>query len=199
MRWVALAGAITCAAAQFPDYPVREPENYAHAAKRSGIIVAVERLGAKEQRIYLGVDLTKRGYLPLFVVLWNHSEASWLVRKDAIGYGVSNGVPEVKSRAGEGAVITDLALHTAAAAALAPVGGMNPIPILSSMGLDRISRAADVRQNLLRRELQSKTLSPSARTSGFIYVPVQNQPVRVQITLTRAGSSEVEIFELDVK
>ena len=194
-----LVGAIACTAAQFPDYPVRELEEYARRVNRSGITVAVEPLSAKEQRIYLGVDLGKKGYLPVFVAARNGTDASWLLRKDSITYGaVASSVPEIKSRGGESAVVADLALNTAAMVALAPVGGA-PLPVLSSIGLQSISRAADVRQNLLRRELQSKTLSPGGTTSGFIYVPVRKQAVRLQITLTRAGTSEVEKFEFDVK
>ena len=44
-------------------------------------------------------------------------------------------------------------------------------------------RAEGVQQNILRREIQSTTLSPGRATHGFLYIPVPKKRVRDNIRL----------------
>jgi hypothetical protein len=63
-----------------------------------------------------------------------------------------------------------------------------------------ISDATHVQQNILKKEVQSKTLSPGESTSGFLYIPVPKnapqQKTRLRVTITMAGTDEPLVLDL---
>jgi hypothetical protein len=64
-----------------------------------------------------------------------------------------------------------------------------------------MSIAADVQQNLLKKALQSKTLSPGgASTHGFLYIPIPKgaarQEIHHRIPVTRVGVDASVVFDL---
>ena len=63
-----------------------------------------------------------------------------------------------------------------------------------------ISNASWVQENILKKELQSKTLSVGTSTHGFLYVPVPTNTPRQKITLrvpvTRTSTDETFVLEL---
>jgi hypothetical protein len=63
-----------------------------------------------------------------------------------------------------------------------------------------ISDASWVQENILKKELQSKTLSAGTSAHGFVYVPVpKNTPrekIILRIPVTRTGTDESIVLEL---
>jgi len=55
-------------------------------------------------------------------------------------------------------------------------------------------------ENLLKRHIKSKTLSPGASVSGFLYVPVPGkgprEKIHLQVPITKAGTSETFMLNL---
>jgi hypothetical protein len=177
------------AAPRFADYPPRKASECAFKAAKSGLIVGVqpvEDLG--DQKSYFSSDLKQKGFIPVYVVIENQSsEDSFLFDKTGvkIGVGVAPGSgPDVSSKSVE-------TLQVVSALAISPVG----IIVGAKLAKDE----ALVQTNLLKKEVQSKTLSPGASTSGFLYLPVPKtgtrQPIRLKIFVTRSGDDEP--FSLD--
>ena len=117
----------------------------------------------------------------MFLVIRNHTaEDSFLFEKTNISYGgmSEQESPQVRSKVGE---------------RMALLG-----PGLIAMGL--ITNATALQQNLLKKEIQSKTLSPGTTVSGFLYVPVSREiprrKIRLQVPLIKSGSSETFVLNL---
>lgn len=169
------------AAHKFPDYPVRPAGDYAVTAERAGLIIGVQPVeDLKDQKTYFNTELTPKGFIPVFVVIQNGSSGdSFLFDRTNVGYaGISNASsPNVGSKA-----VDTMALF----------GGL--------LWLKLVANASQVQQNLLKIELQSKTLSPGTSVHGFLYIPVpKNAPrpkIRLQVPVTRAGTSETYVLNL---
>lgn len=160
------------AAADYPDYPAGRCSAYPHSVRRNGLTICVHPVeSAAEQRKYFGTRLDRKGFLPLLVVMENDTPGeSFLFRSDSLALRA----PEAPANASQ-AIVVSGALVSGAASATGTVLGLGsmgtPIP-LTPLGLDGISNATGIRRNLLRKQLQSQTLSPGERVSGFLYLPV---------------------------
>jgi hypothetical protein len=170
------------AAEKFPAYPGRPAGDYAVTAERAGLTIGVQPVeDLKEQKTYFKATLTPKGFIPVFIVIENGSTGdSFLFEKSNVGYaGVSSdSTPKMRSKVGEG---------------LAMLG-----PGLIAVKL--IANATVVQQNMLKKEVQSKTLSPSTSVRGFLYIPVPKKgprdKIHLQVPITRAGTSETFVLNL---
>jgi hypothetical protein len=184
-----LAGSLY-AADQWPDYPVRAIGDYPNSMTTGGLTIAVEPLeDQKAQKTHFNTEFGKKGFLPVLVVIQNASNSdSFLIAKDKITYGFADGAlstPEAKSKAGS--------IVGGASLAALSLGG-------AVFAMKLISNATKVQQNILKKELQSNTLSPGASTHGFLYVPVPKEGSRARLLLrflvARVGSDETLSVEL---
>jgi len=170
------------AARKFPEYPVRAAGEYTIAVEKSGLVIGVQPIeGLAEQKTYFGAELTPKGFIPVFVVIQNGSSGdSFLFEKSNVGYaGVSSdSAPKMQSKVGE---------------SLGMLG-----PGLIAMKL--ITNATEVQENLLKKEVQSKTLSPGTSVHGFLYIPVpkkgERDKIHLQVPVTKAGTSETYVLNL---
>jgi len=164
----------------FPDYPVRPAGEYANKVAKPGLIVAIEPVeDPEQQKTYFNSHLSSsKGILPVFIVIQNTSATdSFLFDRSAIGLGDTGEV------AGKGARKT---------ASLLSSGGL--------VDLSLVNDVSDVRENLMKKEVRSKTLSPGASVNGFVYVPVptdgSRKKIHLQVPLTNTQSSEIEVVNL---
>lgn len=163
----------------FPDYPVRPAGEYANKVSKGGLIVAVETVeDLDQQKIYFNSNLGSKGILPLLIVVQNVSATDeYLFDKSAVGLG------DPASPTGKGARKIGSLLGS---------GGL--------LDLTLIRDATDLRENLMKKEVRSKTLSPGSSLHGFVYVPVPTDGPRkkmhLQVPLTDAQSSETEVVNL---
>jgi hypothetical protein len=177
-----------CAASEFPDYPVYKAREYDISTETAGVTIGIQPLeDISEQQNYFHTGLAPKGFIPVFVVIHNGShEDSFLFDKTKIRCGaddLSVATPKEGSKAGK-----------ALAASAVPFVG-----IFASMQI--ISNVSQIQQNLLKKEVQSTTLSPGYSVHGFLYVPVPKQAVRqkihLRVPITRAGTDDT--FNLDLE
>ncbi len=163
----------------FRGYPAKPAGEYANKVAKSGLVVAVEAVeDPEQQKAYFDSHLSSKGILPVFLVIQNTSATdAYLFDKSAVGLGDAVDVT------GKGARKTASRLGS---------GGLVDLPL--------ITEASDVRENMMKKEVRSKTLSPGSSVYGFVYVPVptdaSRKKIHLQVPLTNAQSSEIEIVNL---
>ena len=174
---------------KFADYPSRKASECANTAGKLGLVVGIQPVeDLNDQKSYFSADLKQKGFVPVYIVIENQSSAdSFLFDKGAlkVGVGATTGSgPNTDSKGVE-------TLQVASALAISPVG----IIIGAKLAKDE----ALVQTNLLKKEVQSKTVSPGSSTSGFLYLPVPKvgprQPIHLIISIIRSGDDEP--FRLD--
>lgn len=171
------------AAQKFPDYPVRSAGDYAIKIERAGLVIGVEPVeDLKDQKSYFSAETTPKGFIPVFIVIQNGSSGeSFLFERSNVGYaGVSsNSTPNAKSKVGEGM-------------AMAGLTGI--------VAMKLITNATQIQQNILKKEVQSKTLSPGTSVHGFLYIPVPKkgprEKIHLQVPISTAGTSETFVLNL---
>jgi hypothetical protein len=178
------------AAEKFKGYPERAASDCAASAEKAGFAIGAQPVeDLKEQQEYFHTKLAPKGFVPVFVVMRNESaDDSFLFDKTRVTYGSVDSTvatPLVRSKTGEGVAIASLAAGSMVGAIVA---------------MKLISNASQVQQNILKNEVQSKTLSPTATTHGFLYVPVPKgvarQKIRLRVPVTRAGTDETFVLDL---
>jgi len=194
-RWIAKLVTLCLVSAahgadKFPDYPVRSASDYPVKAEKAGLVVGVQPVeDLKEQETYFHTKLTPKGFLPVFIVIQNGTNAeSFLFDKTKITLSSadSRGAgPQVHSKAGEVTAVASLA-------AISIVGMVVAVKLITG--------ATNVQQNILKKEVQSKTLSPGQSAHGFLYVSMpKGTPrgmIRLTVPITRAGSDETSVLDL---
>jgi hypothetical protein len=191
-RLILSSVALSCVAASFPDYPVRPASEYANVLTKSGLVVAaIPMEDRQDQHKYFGMDLRSRGYVPVFLVIENQTPSnSVFVRKEGLMYS-----PAARS----GSTLPNPANPRKADKALSVAAAVPTI--FSVMATVMVSKSKEVRQNILKRELQTATLSPGASAHGFVFVPAHWQHSlrdKIQLTIPFAlpESSETVIMDL---
>ena len=185
----------TFAEHKFPDYPTHRASDCAVKAERAGLLIGIQPMEDRnEQKYYFNTELTPKGFVPVYMVLENSSSGdSFLFDKTTVKYGLAGpGGPRPKTLSvGNIAAVDSIAL---AANLMLPLAG-------AIFAFAVFSKANDVQRNILRNEVQSKTLSPGISMNGFLYVPVPKkgprQKVRLQVPITRAGKDETTVLEFD--
>ena len=165
----------------FPDYPVRPASEYPNKAVAGSITVAAEAVeDPAQQKTYFNTHFNSRGYLPVLLVIQNGSPTdTYLFDRSAVG------LADPGELTGKGAHKTESLLSS---------GGTID---LSLTGKDDVT---NVRENLMKKEVRSKTLSPGSSVSGFIYVPVPRDAPRskihLQVPVTNTQSGEITVLNL---
>jgi hypothetical protein len=153
------------------------------STEKAGFAVGVQPVeDLKEQETYFHAQLARRGFIPVFIVMRNGSNGeSFLFNKTEIAYGPadSNLLPTPN-------------LSTGSAKFLLLGGGV--------LGMMAVRDASQVQENILKQELQSKTLSPGGSAHGFLYIPVPKnaprQKIRLRVPITRADTGETFVLDL---
>jgi hypothetical protein len=176
-----------CVASTIPDYPVSHPGDYAVSTRAAGLSIGVQPVeDPKDQETYFRAELKAKGFVPVFVVIQNEaSEGSFLFDKTKVTYGPADSTLSTPKTGSRGA--------DAFAAAAIPFVGIFAVPKI-------ISNAAEVQHNLLKKEVQSTTLSPGKSLHGFLYIPVPKdaprEKIHLRVPITRAGADETLVLDL---
>jgi len=186
-----LSTTLSCLAASFPDYPLKPVTEYPNIVTTSGLAVAATPLEDRRgQYKYFGMDLKARGYVPVFLVIANQSSTgSVLLGKEGLMYG-----PAGHSQHS----LADPAKSSKSDHAL---GAVEFIPYYGILARQMKSKSIALKQNILKKELQSSTLSPGASVQGFVFVPAHwthssRDKVQLSIPLIRSGSDETVTVDL---
>jgi hypothetical protein len=180
------------AADKYADYPVRPAASYAITAANSGLSIGLEPVeDLKNQKTYFDTELTPKGFIPVFLVMENKSkDDSFIFDRSAVTYGP----------AGSGAATPNLHSKIRDNTAL---GGLAALSYPTAfIALAKVSHASQIQANILKKELQSTTLSPAASAHGFLYIPVPKsgprEKIHLQISVTRMGPQGPEPLALDL-
>lgn len=175
---------------KFPEYPVHPAGEYAVKTEKAGLIIGIQPVeDPKDQNTYFNTELTSKGVIPVFVVLQNGSSGdSFIFDKSSITYGQaqsSDSSPDVRSKTGQRMLVASNVLAS---------------PVLAIFAMNAEGKALAVKQNIVKKEVQSTTLRPGASTHGFLYVPVTTgaprQKIHLQVPIIRAGTSETFVLDL---
>jgi hypothetical protein len=173
------------AGTKFESYPDRKASECAAKAEKDGLVVGAQPMDdTRDQKTYFGTNMTEKGYLPVYLVVENQSSAdSYLFDKSnvALAGASADAVKEARSKRGE-------------TLAMIGVGGI--------FAMHAITKGTEVQENLLKREIQSKTLSPRLSVNGFLYVPIPREGARggisLQIPLVNARTNEVRVINITI-
>lgn len=177
-------------AATLPDYPARKAADCAVTTEKDGLTIGVQPVeDQKDQKTYFGTEFGRKGFIPAFVVLENKTGGdSFLFDKAKITYGPTDSTasaPDVSSKAGQKLNVASIALGS-------------PLGMIIAMKLK--SNALQIQENILKKEIQSKTLSPGASAHGFLYLQVektaQRQKIHLHVPVDRAGSDERAVLDI---
>jgi hypothetical protein len=182
----------TYAATKFPDYPTRKASDCAVTGRSGELVVGVQPIeDLKDQKTYFNIESTPKGFIPVYIVLENGSSVdSFIFDKTAIKLGQggsSYSSPKSTMNAGKTAVVDSGTVFM-------PLAG-------SIFAIISFNNADAVRQNIMAKEVQSKTLSPAVSVQGFLYAPVPKKgprgKIRLQIPVTRTGTGEVLVLDVE--
>lgn len=176
---------------KFPDYPARKASECTVTGQSGELVIGVQPIeDLKDQKTYFNIESTPKGFIPVYIVLENRSSGdSFLFDRTAIklGQGGSSGTnPKTSINAGKTAALDSGAFFV-------PLAGQ-------IFAIIAFNNADAVRQNIMAKEVQSKTLSPGVSVQGFLYVPVPKKrprgKIRLQIPVTRTRTGETLILDV---
>jgi hypothetical protein len=175
-----------CIAKKFADYPTRQVSECSVSGEKAGLKIGLLPLDdPKEEETYFHTNMTAKGLVPVYVVMQNsRTEGSFLFEKAKITFGsVNSGVsgPQV---------------HSTSGTVMSIVGAGGVLGIIGSV---KVVHASEVEENLIKNELQSKTISPGTLLHGFLYVKVTNGSPRerIHISIPFTDTSTNETITLD--
>jgi hypothetical protein len=176
------------AASTLPDYPSRNARECPVTVENIGVLIGLEPVeNYRAQSTYFQTDLARKGYVPIFLVIENGTRAdSFIFDKTKVTYGPADSAVSA-ARTGTGA---------GKAIALSAIPFFGPFA-----GAKVISNASQIQVNLLKKEIQSTTLSPGASTRGFLYIPIPGktfprEKITLRVPISRAGTNET--FDLNL-
>jgi hypothetical protein len=178
---ILLAASLASAVSAFPDYPRKQAKECRVLAEKSGIVIGLEPVeSVQTQRTYFGVDLAKKGFVPVFVVIENGTRSDSLIfDKSRVTYGdAASALAAPRTGTGAGKALA-----------------LSAIPLIGGFaGTQAIADAAQIQHNLMKKEVQSTTISPGKSVHGFLYIPGTSKSSREKITLripiSKAGTDE---------
>jgi hypothetical protein len=184
-------------AVKFPEYPTKPAKEYPGAITIAGLAVGVEPLAdPAAQKQYFGVNFSKNGFLPVFVVVENGSLVdSFILSRELIGLYAGD---EEESKSGQAVSGRSKTGENLALASFI-TGSIGGLLIASHL----MVKATEVKQNLIKKELRSATLSPGQMNRGFVYVPLPSDPgklthLRMRVRAMKVGSDQPTDFEFPI-
>jgi hypothetical protein len=168
------------ASRQLPDYPARPAGDYSIKAAEAGAIVGIEPFDESSlQKTYFNAHLTEKGILPVFVVVQNTSATDSIIfDKSAVGLADPADLSGKQNRS---------------IASKLGSGGL--------LDLGQMRDITDERENMMRKQIRSKTLAPQTSVAGFVYIPVpRGQPrpkIHLQVPITGLQTGETTVLNLE--
>lgn len=175
---------------KFADYPVHPADYYTVKDSKADLVIGAQPVeDLKDQKTYFDTELTPKGFIPVFIVIENRSkDASFLFDKSAVTCGpdeagLSN--LEVRSKAERPGVV-----------------GLSLVTPATFIIFAKINNASHVQQNIVKKELQSKTFSPMASGHGFLYIPAPKKgprpKIHLRVPVTKLNAEKPETLVLDL-
>lgn len=156
---------LALAASVFKDYPPKQAKECAVWTENGSVTAGLDPIETlKLQKEYFGTDLSRKGFLPVFVVIENsNSSRSMIFDKTKVRLDDSTSSLATAE--------TGMGLGKAFA--------WSTVPFLGTFAAGHVvSEASQIQTNLIKKELQSTTLSPGFTVRGFLYLPIPAKGAR---------------------
>ncbi len=157
---------ISCSAQKHPDYPTFDFNEYQYSIEKYGFkIVADPIFESQKNKKYFGTNLYKKNLLPIYISVENtRSKGIFLVTNNKINLNIfQNKINATKNHFDAGG---------STGAAICEVSAVLVSTPLMFVGLNQMSNAAEIERNFISKKLQTETLSPGEKISGFVYFQV---------------------------
>jgi hypothetical protein len=166
-------------AAKFPEFPVKAAKEYPGAITIEGLTIGVRPIAdPDEQHQYFGLNFSTADSF-----IFNRELIGiYAGEEEQAGPGHSElGNPSKTARRLEVASAVTLSIGAAVVASV------------------MMMKAADIKQNLIKKELRSSTLPPGQRSGGFVFVPLPPDPekrahLRMRVQAMKIGSEQPSDF-----
>jgi hypothetical protein len=184
-------------AGKFPEYPAKGAKEYPGAQTTAGVTIGIEPLpDTAAQKQYFKMDFAKKNLLPVFLVVENASSGDrFIVKQNDIGIYAGE-----EQLSGSGQVASGRSKTGETIAPVVELGMSLPGMVVAGF---LMARAADIRQNVIKKEFRSSTLSPGQKDQGFVYLPLPADPekrkhLRMRVRVMKVGSEEPIDFEFPI-
>ena len=179
-RLAALFVFVLAGAEIFPEYPLKPIRLYPNSVTRDGLTIAAHAVSDfREHKKYFGIDLRKKGFVPILIVARNEdSERSFVIAKSEIAY--ATGAIDVSAKKKQVSATVADTLTTVASGFPVPIHNALAYIPATTFGRKIAANRSEIQLNLIKRELQSGTLAPGESMHGFLYIKAQG-PLRVVI------------------
>lgn len=184
-----------CTTLRLPEYRAQPVEHYHNSQTKDGLVMAIHPITKKaETKKWFGIDLLKKGVLPILVVLANrNASSSFAMSKDQVfimdeetsGRITSKRNQVASSSGGEAALLVGTVLIS--------------LPLVIA-GLKTASNADVVNRNLAEKELHKTTISPGEQVHGFAYFQIPKEKeitgrYHVIVKVSEVFTDEVTTFD----
>lgn len=190
-----------CATLHLPDYHANSFQSYSNSIVKNNVGVAIEPLtDSAKIKQYFGTDLRTTGILPVFMLVENRGDRSFLLSKEKIVLVTdesNNSLVENSSETVSSTLASTLGIMAVPAIVVAPIIAVPLMPLAAKLGSD----VEEVRHNLAVKEFRSKTVSPGTNAQGFMYFSLPKtyttlKRLRVQIPITKTPGNKKQIIEM---
>lgn len=180
-----LAASLAFGLSTLGDYASKPAKECSVTAENGGVTIGLEPVDSvAEQNSIFGTDLSKRGFIPVFLVVENGmASGSVIFDRSKVTYGAAASALS--------------APHMGVGKAI----GLSFIPLAGGfLGAGALKKTARIQSSLMEQELHSTTIARGASARGFLYVPIGDKSPRdkmlVRVPIGKSGSDEA--FNLDL-
>lgn len=182
-----LAALTGCSTARRPDYQPETASRTAQTIQQDGLVVTLDPFVEKERtQRYFGIHALNEGIAILHVRVENQaSDRAVLVTRSSfelVPAGASSGVAAVEDKVRRSTAGGEAVMWTGAS--------IGSVPMLFA-GASLLSQSAEVKRNLVSKELREQTLPPGDTVEGFIYYT----PIPKRTDWSRGASVRVRLPE----
>lgn len=186
-----MASCSGCATSKLRHVEANPSHQYAFHQEIEGLTIAVDPyFESNRNEEVFGLNLIQKKVVPIFLVVENHCQKTYLIEKNEILLYCSDSSSDKKSDVVENKVIVEsardtekvwrgvasgvVAVNTAGSVASFATGTlvMVPLPIqvlTLSMLISKMNESQNIIQNIIKNEFPDQTLAPSETIYGFLY------------------------------
>lgn len=143
-------------------YPAIPPSDFENSETVQGIWVAAKPLlNEEELEDYFGVNLLKKGILPIYLTIRNdNTQDSFIFQAESV---------RIKTQQNSGMYDNPEKDMQEAGKGIAWAGAILISPPLLLIAIHQLSNASIIEENFESKKIRTKTLDPGQQTSGFVY------------------------------
>lgn len=193
-----------CTTMKIPDYPQSTIASIPKAETVNDLTVAAKPFTNKNDlEKYFGTNLIDYGIVPVYIITENRNrQTSFVISKDRVSLTNKSETLTQGARTDESTSGNALFIAGAATFILSPIAG---VPMMF-IGPKLTSDAEKIKQNMAKKELQSRTVSPGKTVDGFVYFKFSDgepsnllKECKITLQAMELGSNTIHQFTFPVE